>query len=157
MGELSRNNESHRIAADFYASIHEVRSPYFQSNIIFNSDGFNHLQFSAGRERNKKEQLLKFLFLKHVPYIVKNSGTLQEHRKTMQVGERRRYAKGERDMELVEYWGFIAIVPNTNSTRIKVILRKVGKGAIHFWSVMPTQKKGTNNRILVGSGDMLEG
>lgn len=33
-----------------------------------------------------------------------------------------------------EYWGLVAIFKDV---KLKVILRKVGNGGIHFWSVMP--------------------
>jgi hypothetical protein len=157
MGKPLKYLESIKKASDLYASIVSVYDPYFKSQVIFNSDGFHHLRFSAGRERKKAEQLLKCMFIKHVPYVVRNAGTLQEHRKTMEVGERRRYSKGERDMVFVEYWGFIAIIPDTNSIRIKVILRRSGHGSIHFWSVMPYQKKGSETFLRVGSPDMTEG
>jgi hypothetical protein len=32
------------------------------------------------------------------------------------------------------YWGLIAII---DGRKIKVILRRVGNGEIHFWSVIP--------------------
>lgn len=40
-----------------YIAQREIYSPFFKTNVILNSDGFHHLQFSARRERNKKEQL----------------------------------------------------------------------------------------------------
>lgn len=39
-----------------YDSQEKNFNPFFQSNITFNSDGFHHLQFSARRERNKKNK-----------------------------------------------------------------------------------------------------
>jgi hypothetical protein len=35
----------------------------------------------------------------------------------------------------IEYWSIIAVV-GKNKSKIKVILRRIGDGKIHFWSVM---------------------
>ena len=34
----------------------------------------------------------------------------------------------------ISYWGLIAIIENK---KIKVILRKIGNGHLHFWSIIP--------------------
>ena len=47
-------------ARALYNAQNNLYNPYFKSQIVFNSDGFHHLQYSARRERDKKEQLLKF-------------------------------------------------------------------------------------------------
>jgi len=46
--------------------------------------------------------------------------------------------KVEFETKTVCYWAFIAII--NNKIRIKIILRKVGKGNIHFWSIIPIWK-----------------
>jgi len=46
-----------------FISQKSIYNPYLKSQVIFNSDGFHHLQFSARRERDKQEQLLKFNLL----------------------------------------------------------------------------------------------
>ncbi len=68
-------------AEEFYKSIGELYCPYLKQIVFFNSDGFHHLQFSKGIERKRVEQEFKFKLLKFVPYIVENSGTIQEYRK----------------------------------------------------------------------------
>lgn len=113
-------------------------NPYLKSQVIFNSDGFHHLQFSARHERNKKEQLLKFSLLPLALVIIKNSGTLQEYRKGLtSVGKKSK--DGLAPMKETEYWGFVAIV-GENKIKIRVVVRRVGDGNIIFWSVMPFSK-----------------
>ena len=115
-----------------------VYNPYFKSQVIFNSDGLHHLQFSARRERNKKEQLLKFSLLPLAFVIIKNSGTLQEYRKGLTaVGKKSK--DGLTPMKETEYWGFVAIV-GENKIKIRVVAKRVGDGNIIFWSVMPFSK-----------------
>jgi hypothetical protein len=118
-------------AKAIYTAKKEIHSPFFQKNIILNSDGFHHLQFSARRERNKKEQLLKFSLLPLALEIIRKSGTIQEYKKTLApVGE-----KSKRDgfisVKEIEYWGLIAIV-GSKSIKIKTILRRIGDGNITF-------------------------
>lgn len=157
MGVLARHKKCLAEADIFYKKIGKIVCPYFGHEIPFNSDGFHHLQFSADRERDKKEQMLKFSLLPSAPMILKNSGTVQEHRKTMEAEEAGRYSKRGRKMVEVEYWGFVAIVGKKDPLRIKVIVRRVGTGQIHFWSIMPAQRMGEDAYLKVGSDDMQDG
>ncbi len=121
-----------------YNSQKDIFCPYFNNQIILNSDGFHHLQFSARRERNKKEQLLKFSLLPLALVIIKKSGTVQEYRKTLSsVGKKSK--DGSKQMKNIEYWGFVAII-GENKIKIKTVLRRIGDGNIIFWSVMPYSK-----------------
>lgn len=135
-------NQRKEKARNFYVAQKSIYNPYFKCEIILNSDGFHHLQFSDRRERSKKEQLLKFNLLPLAIKIIRNSGTIQEHRKGFitigKIGK-----DGLRKTKNVEYWAFIAIVGDSE-IKIRVILRKVGDGNIIFWSVMPDSnlKKG---------------
>ena len=113
-------------------------NPYLKYDVIFNSDGFHHLQFSARTERHKKEQLLKFSLLTLAIGVIRNSGTLQKYRKGM-ITSGKQARDGFTRMKDVEYWGFIAIVGKTQ-IKIRVVLRRVGEGNITFWSVMPYAK-----------------
>lgn len=115
-----------------------IYSPYFKENVVFNSDGFHHLQFSDRRERNKNEQLLKFSLLPLAIKIIKNSGTIQEYRKGL-ISFGKKSKDGLTKTKEVNYWGLIAII-GERQVKIKVILRKVGDGNIIFWSVMPYSK-----------------
>ena len=140
MGVLARYKQERLKADTFYKSIGEVNCPYFSANIVFNSDGFHHLQFSAERERSKEEQMLKFSLLPAVPHILRNAGTIQEYRHTMEPVGQKRFSDGAHEMREIEYWGIVAITKGERPIRIKIILRRVGNGNIVFWSVMPTVK-----------------
>lgn len=121
-----------------YQAQKSVFNPYLHTKIIFNSDGFHHLQFSARSERNKKEQLLKFNLFPLAIGIIKNSGTLQEYRKGLiPIGKKSQ--DGLARTKLIEYWRFVAIV-GKSQIKVKTVLRRVGDGNITFWSVMPFSK-----------------
>jgi hypothetical protein len=123
-----------------YKSIKTIHNPYLKGKVIFNSDGFHHLQFSSRRERVKKEQILKFNLLPLAIEIIKKSKTLQEYRKDITtIGNKGR--DGFFHTKNVEYWGFIAILGDPgHMIKIKTILRRIGDGNVIFWSVMPFSK-----------------
>lgn len=141
-------------AENIYKRFDELRCPYFVEKVSLTSGGFHHLQFSGQRERTKKAQLLKFKLLPLALAVIQKSGTIQEYRTTMQV-EGRRYSRSKsQKMKTVEYWGLVAIVSEAK-IKIKVILRKVGNGKLHFWSVMPHGKLGgTDNHRRLYTSDM---
>ena len=67
--------------------------------------------------------------------VIKNSGTIQEHRKGfITIGKAGK--DGLSKTKNVEYWAFVAIVGDSE-IKIRVILRRIGDGNITFWSVMP--------------------
>jgi len=126
-------------ASQIYNAKRTIWNPFFKQDIVLNSDGFHHLRYSARRERDKNEQILKFTLLPLGLHIIKTATTLQEYRKSLSpIGE-----KSKRDgsvlMKMVEWWGFVAIFTKQD-IKVRVVLRKVGEGNIHFWSVMPYSK-----------------
>ena len=126
-------------ARQLYDAKRMIFNPYLGCDVVLNSDGFHHLQFSARRERTKQEQLLKFSLLPLALETVRRSGTLQEYRRVLQpVGTNRR---GETGLKHVEYWGFIAILERREArVKIRTVLRRIGNGNVIFWSVMPYNK-----------------
>ena len=159
MGLLSRHKKEKLKAEEYYKSIVRPYCPYFSKEIVFNSDGFHHLQFSSGSEREKQSQLHKFNLLPYVVEILKKSGTVQEYRKQWgKVG--RKKTDGSEEMKEMEYWGFVAIVDNHIKTelpeKIKVILRRVGNGNIIFWSVMRDVRLNTNTRFNLATDEIAE-
>lgn len=129
-----------------YTTEREIWCPYFQSKVVLNSDGFHHLQFSARRERSKREQQFKFRLLPLALQIIRKSGTVQEYRKLLTpVGKPA--ANGLVPMKEVEYWGLVAII-GQKQIKVRAVLRRVGNGNITFWSVMPYSKiKGGMQRM----------
>lgn len=121
---------------NFYKTINKINCPYFDREVIFNSDGFHHLRYSARSERDKKEQTLKFNLLPLAVKIIKRSGTLQEYRPGLIIVGKKSQRDGLAPAKKVEYWGFVAIC-GKNKVKIRVVLRKIGDGNIIFWSVMP--------------------
>jgi len=135
-----------------YSVQKSIRCPYFQSDVILNSDGFHHLQFSARRERNKREQLLKFSMLPLAFEVIRKSGTVQEYRKVLMPIGKKSTRDGLTPMKEVEFWGLVAIVERDRPIKIRVVLRKIGTGNVVFWSAMPYGNLGSGGQKLFGQG-----
>ncbi len=129
-----------KTAREIYSKQDSLYCPYFETRIILNSDGFNHLQNKPNRQpRSVDEQIYKLTLLKKALKIIPKCGTVQEYRdcaeKTGKKG-----LDGFYKTKRVQYWGFVAILEN-NATKIKVILKKIGDGNVMFWSVMPVKAR----------------
>jgi hypothetical protein len=122
-----------------YDSIKSILCPYFGAEVNFNSDGFHHFQYNtSGSERRKKDQVRRYKSFPFAPYVLKRAGTLQQHRRYFgPVG--RKKGDGFRATKMIEDWCFVALLPIEpgKDICIKVVVRKIGNGPLHFYSVMP--------------------
>lgn len=119
-------------AEKYYKSVGSIKCPYFDSErVYFNSDGFEHLRFkNRFTPRRRTEQYTRFRLLPLAIETIKKSGTLQEY-------EERILPLKHKGLRLTKYYVFIALI---NNLRIKVIIKEVGGGKKHFWSVYPIWK-----------------
>jgi len=138
-------------ARAIYAAKREVYCPYFKTNVILNSDGFHHLQFSARRERDKKEQLFKFNLLPLGLELIRISATIQEYRKLLTPIGKKSPRDGSVPMKNVEYWGLVAII-GEKKIKVRTVLRRIGDGNITFWSVMLYSKRKNDYQKLFSEG-----
>ena len=107
-----------------YVSYGKVFCPALNSEIVFNSKGFHHITKKTDNDpRPIGDQINRLKLLDLTFEFVKYTNTFQEYEKVEAV-----------DRKETEYWGLVAIY---KEHKLKVILRKVGNGAIHFWSVIP--------------------
>jgi hypothetical protein len=127
-----------------------IKCPFFSEPITLNSDGFNHLLYKPNRQpRNVTEQKLKLRILKKGLNIIKRAGTVQEHR--LRIEKVGKPAKdGFTKTKDIQYWAFHDIVGEKKRFLMRVILRRIGDGKVHFWSVMPHGK--INKQKLYQSG-----
>ncbi len=158
MGILSRYKKILTETEVRYKSIGSVVCPYFQKSISFNSDGFHHLRYKAsGSEREKQAQLYKFALLQGAKEIIEKSGTVQQYRKQWGALGRKKNGDGSRIMKEMEYYAFEGILgTETKMTRIKVVVRKVGNGEPHFWSVMSDVDFKRKSSYKFASDDVLD-
>jgi hypothetical protein len=102
-----------------YQNFEKVICPALDLQVSFNAKGFHHITKKSDNDPRPITDQINRLNLIDLTYdLIKHTNTFQEYEKT----------------ETTEYWGLIAIYKNK---KLKVILRKVGNGNVHFWSVIP--------------------
>mgnify|MGYP001565702705 CR=1 FL=1 len=138
-------------ARTIFTAQKEIYCPYFKNSIILNSDGFHHLQFSARRERDRKEQIFKFNLLPLGLELMRKSSTIQEYRKLLTPIGKESSRDGSIVMKEIEYWGLVAII-GEKKMKVRTVLRRVGNGNITFWSVMLYSKRKDGNQKLFTEG-----
>lgn len=122
-------------AKAFYASTKPVISPALGASVSFTAEGFNHILFKGNRrERERPSQLMRFKLLPRAVRLIAHANTFQEFEETSRDFEVKARKKRVLKAKTVRYWGIIAIF---EGRKIKVILRKIGEGQIHFWSIVP--------------------
>ena len=122
-------------ARQLYSAEPLIHSPFFKADIVLGPEGFRHLQVSARGDRTKEEQIQRFALLPLALQILKTATTLQRYRKRPET----LYAQGEtralKERKMVQWWCFTALF-FSRALRVKVVVRKVGDGKLHFWSLM---------------------
>ena len=122
-------------AHQLYAAQPLVHSPFFTDDIVLGSEGFRHLQVSGQGERDKEDQIRRFMLLPLGLQVLKTATTLQSYRKRPAAT----YPHGEghvlKERKAVQWWCFTALFVK-RALRVKVVVRTVGDGKLHFWSVV---------------------
>ena len=156
MGDISNYEKIRENAQDFYEKIGRVRCPAFNNDFVhFNAEGFNHLVYKRKRRERKKEvQIMKFKLLQKAKNIVEIATTYQEYDESLTNVRKKKRKKTISESATARYWGLIAII---KGIKVKVIVRQVGNGQKHFWSVIPAWSK-SNYRdiklIAMSKGDL---
>ena len=147
-------------AETFYKSVVKVRCPALGTDVHFSSDGFHHLQYDGTRTpRTKLARRSKLLCIQEAVDIIKKTTTMQEYRSAIQpVGKAD--SSGFRQTKHVAYWAFHAITDLTKPRRVNVVVRRIGDGNYHFWSVAPSWKEvkinGSQTVRKIGGGWMMD-
>lgn len=134
----------------FYTSLKEVYCPYFKEKIVFNTKGWEHLQFkNRGRSRSSGDQYVRFKLLYFVPEIISNSRTLQGIYQTNSFEMMNINSRWDKVLKPVTFWEFIAVI---SDIRARVVIKQIESGSKYFFSVIPYWKikSGTNERLLFG-------
>ena len=136
MQDISNYEKIREDANNFYQKIGIIRCPALNNEPVhFAAEGFNHLIYKGKRrERNKNDQITKFKLVPKAKELIGLTTTHQEYDEGITDVRRKRFKKIVQETATVKYWGFVAIF---NNFRIKVIVRQIGNGQRHFWSVIP--------------------
>lgn len=111
-----------------YKKIKPVNCPAFtKEKVVFNAKGFNHIFYKGSRsDRDFKDIQTRVRLLVRAVVLLKKSHLVQEESsyKTEYRGKVKEF----------KFWAFEGIIEDR---RIKVVVRQVGLGKKHFWSVIP--------------------
>ncbi len=111
-------------------------SAFPEEVIIFNAKGLNHIFYKSTRSRRKSSEIS--IRIKLLPRAIKLLNLMPLPQ------EESEYKK---DGKMYNFWAFEGVIDNK---RIKVIVRQIGNGKKHFWSVIPYWRKtkfgNTNSR-----------
>jgi len=146
-----------RHKAEFvYKSIKNIKCPYFNEEILFNSRGLEHLKFkSKYKVRERKDAYIRLKNIHLAPKILTSSCTLQEKQTKKIFIEIKTNSRHEKVLKKFDYYGFISIVKDFNyEKRLKVVVRQVDGGQKHFWSIIPYWK--SNKELKMYSGNLEE-
>ena len=128
---MTTRQELKQHAAAFFKKHRSVLCPAFpKEKIAFNSKGLSHVFYKgAGKisARSVQESEVRVNLLPHAFKILKRMPLPQEESSMVDNAGR-----------LCRYWAFEAVV---DDRRVKVIVRQIGNGNKHFWSVIPAWRK----------------
>lgn len=130
--------ELKRKAKAIFAKNKEISCPTFpKEKITFNSKGLEHLFYKGSRKARKpKQSKIRIDLLPSALVLLKKLPVFQEERILSHKGQ------------TIHYWAFEGVI---EERRIKVIVRQVGKGKKHFWSVIPSWKNINSKRVNIKS------
>ncbi len=118
-----------------YKNFGEVFCPYFNEKVHFNAKGLEHLKFKTrGKSRSSFDQFTRFKLLHLAPQVLQKSHTLQGIWETNLWESRKRHGAWEKVLKPVQYYEFVAVIAKV---RIKIIVKRVEGGELHFWSLIP--------------------
>jgi len=135
MGDVFTYEKLRDDTQKLYHSTRPVLSPALGAYVHFTAEGFNHFIFKGSRsERERSSQIARFRLLARAIKLIGLSTTYQEYEEIFRALEVKSHKKKISKTKSVQYWDIIAIV---DGRKIKVILRKIGDGHLHFWSIIP--------------------
>lgn len=113
---------------NIFSKTKHVSCPAFGGEkVYFNAKGANHLIYKGNRSRRDKDRIkVNVRLLPHAIKLLKHSTFWQEE--SYYIRNKTKY----------KFWAFEAVI---EKRRIKAIVRQVGKGRKHFWSVIPAWRR----------------
>lgn len=88
--------------------------------VYFNNRGYNHLLRKLGKLRDRKEQVERLKLIRFVKVVIEDKNV----ELSMRIDEKKNGA--------ATFW---SLTTSIGSNRVKVVLRKIKDGKIHFFSI----------------------
>ena len=110
----------------WYKAVRKSYCPILNEDVHFTSRGFRHLLYDGlGHARSRRERMYRLGLLPLVIPVLKTSTSVSEYKQP-------EYSKNLN--KTVESWALEAVVGKQRVV-VTVILRRIGTGKIHFYSV----------------------
>lgn len=122
----------------WFKGLKPLYCPLLTNYVNFNAKGFHHLFYDGtGKGRTNMERIYRLNLLPLCIPVIKVANTIVEYRKQFikSLGKE------------VEFWR-IGEKVGKKKTFTTVILRRIGKGPIHFWSIWKKRTKKAASRRL---------
>lgn len=108
---------------NYYKSLKRIRCKHIEGEfIIFGNSGFTYLLIKGRKARSIDEQFRKLFLVRYIRQVVDSDKVKREVR----IIESREYGQ-------IEY---LALSTEVDGRFVKIVLRKLGSGNYHFWSIM---------------------
>lgn len=124
------NESLRKKAKKFFLKNKFVKCPAFpKDKVVFNSKGLSHLFYKGSQKiftRGNDETKVRVSLLPRALEVLKVMPLAQEESVLEIHGKK------------IKYWSFEAVV---DDRRVKVIVRQIGNGKKHFWSVIPAWRR----------------
>ncbi len=110
-----------------YKKIKDTMCPAIENVMVrFNAIGFKHL-IRKEKRRTPSEQIGRFKLIKYAPVIIGDPDVSVTYRQNIRA-----------DGRIVRYWGLNKAIEDK---RLRVVIRQVGNGLKHFYSIMEHTSK----------------
>lgn len=136
-----------------YQAVGSVNCPYLKAQVNFDATGLAHIKFKSWtRPRSPFDQYVRLKLLHLAPEVLRSSHTVQGIWNTSLWERRKKHGQWEKILKPVTYYEFVAVI---GKVRVKVIVKLVEGGELHFWSIIPFWRMNevTKNRKLY-DGDL---
>lgn len=128
----AKYNELIREKRTWYKAVRKSFCPILKEDVFFTSKGFRHLLYDGlGHARSRKERMYKVGLLPLVIPVIKSATKIDDYKPP---------AYSEKLGKMIEFWALQSVV-GKQKTQVTVVLRKIGTGNIHFYSVWKKQDR----------------
>ncbi|TSC84798.1 MAG: Uncharacterized protein G01um101413_182 [Parcubacteria group bacterium Gr01-1014_13] len=151
--ELQKLAEIRVRTEEEYKKIGSVFCPYLKKQIAFNAKGLEHIKFKGrNKARSNVDQYIRLRSLPIAKIIIESSHTLQgyQERNEMVMIKKKKWGT---IMKPVKYYEFVAVLKNV---RLRVIVKQVEGGELHFWSIIPFWRMSMLGTRLLHNGNPAE-
>jgi hypothetical protein len=127
-------------ARKIYNKIGRVWCPALNDYVSFNSVGFRHLIWKGKEYRSPRQQHKRLALLSYAPAIILNAKTPDTRRVKMEYTKIKWRHEKKTILSNVTFWAFKA---EADGKPVRIIVRQIGNGHKHFFSVFQERKQKT--------------